>query len=58
MTDKKITQFIRFTASGSVEKVSWFKREDGTKYATKQPFKAGRMDIAALKASQHQEVTL
>ena len=56
--DRKITQFIRFTESGSVEKVTWFKKPDGTKYATKQPFKAGRMDIAALKASQYQEVTI
>jgi len=56
--DRKITQFIRFTESGSVEKVTWFKKPDGTKYATKQPFKAGRMDIAQLKASQYQEVTI
>lgn len=54
----KIISFLRFTESGSVEKVTWFKRQDGTKYATKQPFKAGRMDIAKLQMSQHHEITI
>jgi hypothetical protein len=56
--DRKIISYLRFTNAGSTEKVSWFKRADGTKYATKELFKAGRMDIAALKASQYQEVTI
>lgn len=56
MADKIIAQFLRFSKGENTEKVTWFKQADGTKYAIKQPFKAGRMDIAQLKASQHNEI--
>ena len=56
MADKIITQFLRFTEGESTEQVTWFKRADGTKYAVKKPFKAGRMDIAQMRASQYQEI--
>lgn len=56
--DRLITEFIRFTPDGKVEKVSWFKSADGTKYATKVPFPAGRMDLDAMYRSQYQEITI
>lgn len=52
---KKIMSFIRFNDAGGVEKVSWYKRSDGSKYSEIEPFKAGKMDIALMLESPYLE---
>lgn len=64
VTDKSIITFLRFKkdrkgeVTATTEKVSWFKRDDGSKYVNVEPFNAGRMDIQMMQRSQHQEITL
>lgn len=52
---KPIISFIRFNDAGGVEKVTWYKRSDGSKYLEIEPFKAGKMDIAMMMESPYLE---
>lgn len=53
-----IHSFIRFNQEGTVEKVSWFKTQDGNKEAIKTPFKPGAIELQQMAMSQYGEISI
>lgn len=56
--EKQIYSFIRLNDSGSVEKVTWTKRTDGSKYSSVEPYNPELSELQAMARNQYFELRI